>query len=438
MIQVFKDIRFDWLARRRLFIGLSIVLMLAGLGSAIFRQWKHPNGTEAFNLGVDFKGGTVITTKFNRPTSAEEIRATLAQQGIKDATIQGVTDKPDTFLIKLPLEGGVSSEAPDEAELSRKRVTEALNTIGREGESYQIVSADSTGAVTTSFKQPTTVEAIKATLAQQGLTSATVQSVADKPNTFLIKSESTGQVELGRKKVGKALTSFGKEGEAYDIIGTDAVGAVAGAELRNKAIAVTLAALVGMLVYIAFRFEWTYGAAAVIAVFHDVLVTLGFFSIFQWEISLTVIAALLTLVGASVNDTIVVFDRIRENRRLHRRESLYKITNDSINQTLSRTVITQGLIILSVLAMVIFGGDVLRGFSLALLIGTIVGTYSSIAVASPVMVWWEQRLERANKISTPPSRESGISKSDRGPGTNRKRERAVGTAALRSQARNIT
>jgi len=178
------------------------------------------------------------------------------------------------------------------------------------------------------------------------------------------------------------------------------VGAVAGAQLRNKAIAVTLAALVGMLVYIAFRFEWTYGAAAVIAVFHDVLVTLGFFSIFQWEVSLTVIAALLTLVGASVNDTIVVFDRIRENRRLHRRESLYKITNDSINQTLSRTVITQGLILLSVLSMVIFGGDVLREFSLALLIGTIVGTYSSVAVASPIMVWWEQRIERSNRAAT--------------------------------------
>jgi preprotein translocase subunit SecF len=137
----------------------------------------------------------------------------------------------------------------------------------------------------------------------------------------------------------------------------------------------------------------------VIAVFHDVLVTLGFFSIFQWEVSLTVIAALLTLVGASVNDTIVVFDRIRENRRLYRRDSLYKITNDSINQTLSRTVITQGLIILSVLALVIFGGEILRGFSLALLIGTIVGTYSSVAIAAPIMVWWEQRIEAANRAS---------------------------------------
>jgi preprotein translocase subunit SecF len=151
--------------------------------------------------------------------------------------------------------------------------------------------------------------------------------------------------------------------------------------------------------YIAFRFEWTYGAAAVIAVFHDVLVTLGFFSIFQWEVSLTVIAALLTLVGFSVNDTIVVFDRIRENRRLHRRDSLYKITNDSINQTLSRTIITSGLVFLSVLSMVLFGGEVLHGFSMALLIGVAFGTYSSIAIASPIMVWWEQRLEAANRSS---------------------------------------
>lgn len=329
MIQIFGEVKFDWLSWRRVFIGISVLLMLAGLGSAIFREWKHPNGTDAFNLGVDFKGGTVVTARFNQPITAEAIRATLSRQGITDAVIQPLVDKPDTFLIKLSLEGSATGE--DQA-----------------------------------------------------------------------------AVEQGRDKVRNALNTIGPEKTAYEIIGTDAVGAVAGAELRNKAIAVTLAALVGMLVYIAFRFEWTYGAAAVIAVFHDVLVTLGFFSIFQWEVNLTVIAAFLTLVGASVNDTIVVFDRVRENRKLHRRESLYKITNDSINQTLSRTVITQGLIVLSVLAMVIFGGDVLRGFSLALLVGTIVGTYSSIAIASPIMVWWQRKIEAANKLAATGSRQSGI------------------------------
>jgi preprotein translocase subunit SecF len=329
MIQLFKDVKIDWLANRRMFIAVSILLMLAGLGSAVFRQWKHPNGTEAFNLGVDFKGGTVVTARFKQRPSAEAVRDALHKSGLTDAVIQPVTDKPDMALIKIPLEG--SGESQTQVEAGRAKVREGLKAFGPEAGTDKDLNSD--------------------------------------PNA------------------------------AFKIEATDAVGAVAGAQLRNKAIAVTLAALVGILVYIAFRFEWTYGAAAVIAVFHDVLVTLGFFSIFQWEVSLTVIAALLTLVGFSVNDTIVVFDRIRENRRLHRRDSLYKITNDSINQTLSRTVITSGLVFLSVLAMVLFGGEVLRGFSLALLIGITFGTYSSIAIASPIMVWWEQRLEAANKAS---------------------------------------
>lgn len=175
----------------------------------------------------------------------------------------------------------------------------------------------------------------------------------------------------------------------FAVISADVVGAVVGKDLRNRAIYVTLAALAGMLVYIAFRFEWIYGVAAVLAVFHDVMVTLGIFALFQWEISLTVIAALLTLVGYSMNDTIVIFDRIRENTRLRRRDSLVQLANDAINQTLSRTVITSGLTFLSVVAIVLFGGEVLRGFALALTIGIIVGCYSTVAVASPVMLWWE-------------------------------------------------
>ena len=318
MLQILHDVKIDWLGNRIWFIGISILLMLAGLASAIFRQ---ATGGQAFNLGVDFKGGTVVTATFKQRPGDEVIRAALASKGVHDAVVQPVTDKPDTVLIKVPLEG--------QGQDGRAKVREALNTIGPEA--------------------PANVE------------------LNQDPNA------------------------------AYKIIGTDAVGAIAGAQLRNKAIAVTLAALVGILIYIAFRFEWTYGAAAVIAVFHDVLVTLGFFSIFQFEVSLTVIAALLTLVGFSVNDTIVVFDRIRENRKLHRRDSLYKVTNDAINQTLSRTIITSGLVFLSVLAMVLFGGEVLRGFSVALLIGVVFGTYSSVAIASPIMVWWEQRIEAANR-----------------------------------------
>lgn len=194
---------------------------------------------------------------------------------------------------------------------------------------------------------------------------------------------------------------------SFAVISADVVGAIVGSDLRNRAIYVTLAALAGMLVYIAFRFEWIYGVAAVLAVFHDLMITLGIFSLFQWEINLTVIAALLTLVGYSMNDTIVIFDRIRENLRFRRRDSLAQVANDSINQTLSRTVITAGLTFTSVVAIVLFGGEVLRGFALALTIGIMIGTYSSIAVASPMMLWWNYWTSGKRPGKTPPSARTG-------------------------------
>ena len=332
MFQLFHKTNIDWLGKRRFFIGISIMLMLAGMGTALYRHKFHPKGTDAFNLGVDFKGGTVVTVRFKNPPTAEEIRASIDQAGIKDAVIQPVLDRPGEFLIRLP---------------------------------------------------------------QQAQTQATDQNQIG--------------VDIGRALVHRALSKFGNEAAgdlnsdpnaAYKIEGTDAVSAVASAQLRTQAIAVTIAALIGMLIFIAFRFEWTYGAAAVIAVFHTVLVTLGLFSIFQFEINLTVIAALLTLVGFDVNDSIVIFDRIRENRKLYRRMNLYDITNLSINQTLSRTVITSGLVFLSVVALVLLGGETLRPFSLALLMGIVFGTYDTIAVAGPIMVWWERKLEAANRKAT--------------------------------------
>jgi preprotein translocase subunit SecF len=345
MIKVFEKVNIDWLGRRRIFIAVSVGLLLLGLASAVMRQ-ARPGGTDAFNLGVDFKGGTVVTVKFKQRPTAEAIRDALKTQGVNDAIIQPDASKPDEVLIRLPQQAEETAAAPAPP---------------------QIAPA-----------QP------------QAAPGATPDAKA--------------QVDPGRIKVSQALKAFGTERkpdeiaaatDGYAIVGTDAVGPVAGQQLRNQAIAVTLAALVGILLYIGARFEWTYGGAAVIAVFHDVLVTLGIFSLFQWEVNLTVIAALLTLVGFSVNDTIVVFDRIRENLKVRRRDTLYDITNDSINQTLSRTVITSGLVFISVVALVLFGGEVLRPFSLALTVGIVVGTYSSIAIASPIMVWWQQRLGHA-------------------------------------------
>ncbi len=182
----------------------------------------------------------------------------------------------------------------------------------------------------------------------------------------------------------------------FAVVNVEIVGPKVGADLRRQAVYVTLYALAGMLVYIALRFELVYGAAAVLAVFHDVLITLGLFSLLHFEISLTVIAALLTLVGYSMNDTIVIFDRIRENLRLMRREPFKTIVNRSINQTLSRTILTSGLTFLTVLVLFLMGGQVLRSFSFALVVGILVGTYSSFGIAAPLVVAWNQ-LERSGR-----------------------------------------
>lgn len=351
MIEFFKDAKFDWMGKRKFFIALSIFIMLAGLASTAVRELT-PGGSNAFNLGVDFKGGTVVTSKFkNGRPPEDEIRAALEEAEIKDAVIQASTDKTDEVLIKIPLDP-VGNQTPA-----------------------------NTGDVANTGDQ--------------------------------------SQVVVGRALVKKALDKFGKEADAekqlnedeaaaYKIVGTDSVGPVAGAQLRNQAVIATLLGLLGILLFIAFRYDWTYAAGAVIAVFHDVLMVLAFFTVFQWEIGLTVIAAILTIIGFSVNDSIVIFDRIRENLAANRVDSLYKITNDSVNQTLSRTIITSVLVLMSVLALVIFGGDVLRGFSLALLVGVVTGVYSTVAIASPIAIWWQQKLGSAK--TKQPTAAKGVEK----------------------------
>jgi preprotein translocase subunit SecF len=185
----------------------------------------------------------------------------------------------------------------------------------------------------------------------------------------------------------------------YQVRNTEVVGPKVGSELRTKAILATLYALAGMLIYIGLRFEFVYGFAAVIAVFHDTIITVGLFSLFNKEISLTVVAAILTLVGYSMNDTIVVFDRIRENLQRGRKGNMTEIVNRSVNETLSRTIMTSGLTFLTAVALWLFGGQVLNGFAFALVIGIIVGTYSSIFVASPILVFWQDYFSQ--KISKP-------------------------------------
>jgi preprotein translocase subunit SecF len=233
------------------------------------------------------------------------------------------------------------------------------------------------------FAEAVDIGAVRNLLPQANIQSVQTAGDSCTGSQFQIELEKTAENEdasAGREAVVEALS--GSFSDKFEIRGSEGVSAKVGADTQRQAVTATLYALGGILVYIAFRFELIYGAAAVFAVFHDAIVTLGFFSLFDYEINLTVIAALLTLVGYSVNDTIVVFDRVRENLKVRRRDDFETILNDSINQTLSRTILTSSLTFLTVLALFLFGGEILNNFAFAMVIGIIVGTYSSIAVAA--------------------------------------------------------
>jgi preprotein translocase subunit SecF len=292
-VELFRDSNIDWLSKKWLFLGFSLIFSVAGVLSMLF--WHH------IPVGIDFKGGTQVRVSFPTAPNEDHLRTAMDRAGIHDASIQRLNGANGyEAVITLPETSDSNSDS------ARATVVKALAT------NY---------------------------------------------------TDSTNKVE-----------------DAYT------VGPTAGRQLTRQAGWAILWSLLGMLAYLWFRFEFIYGAAAVIAVFHDTLITIGAFSLTNQEITLTVIAAILTLVGYSMNDTIVVFDRIRENLQLMRRATLSEVVNKSINQTLSRTILTSGLTFLTVLALYLFGGEVLHGFSFALVVGILIGTYSSIAVAAPMLV----------------------------------------------------
>ena len=252
--------------------------------------------------------------------------------------------------------------------------------------------------VTAKFEKTPHIDLIRQKLGEGGIGEAVIQRYdREELNLVMIRVERQsaegGDLDTTANRILSILEQGFPDNRMVDS-STEIVGPVVGKELRRQARNAIFFSLVAMLVYIGFRFEPIYGVAATIAVFHDVLVTLGLVSIFNYDISLNVVAAFLTLVGYSVNDTIVIFDRVRENRKLARRQSLREILNLSLNQTLRRTILTSGLTFLSVISLFLFGGEVLRGFSFVLVVGLIAGTYSTIGIAGPVVMWWRQYRDK--------------------------------------------
>jgi preprotein translocase subunit SecF len=225
-----------------------------------------------------------------------------------------------------------------------------------------------------------------------------------------IAEETGASLEQGANSVVEAIESAAL-GE-FEVQSTDIVGPVIGRELQQKGIYATLAALAGILIYVGIRFRFSFAVGAIAAVFHDILVTLTFLTVFGYELSLNVVAAILTITGYSVNDTIVIFDRVRENLRSMRRDKLELVVNRSVNQTLARTIITSATTSLAVLALFLFGGEVLHGFAFTMLVGIISGTYSTVFIAASTAVFVNER--RANqRVSTAPGLTGGKKRSRR-------------------------
>src|ERR1700757_876171 len=417
MIEIFKQPNIDWMGKAKYFFALSGILLVIGWATIFLKG--------GIKYGIDFSGGTNVDVRFAQPPNIDQLRAGLRAQGLGNSEIQSISDiaNPNSNEVLIFVEQtGKGDQALDEG---KTKVLTALNaTYGVTG-SHPDFNSVTPNALANYLSQKDPLGlSISAGDKYQTLAKNLLAYRDKDKNGVLTSVDDLAQVG----GVTPAVISVLKENYSlapFGIRNVEIVGAKVGAELRNQAIRVTLYALAGMLVYIAFRFYggqiggstgWAgkgiigfvlrmmdriiFGLAAVLAVFHDVLITLGLFKIFGFEISLTVIAALLTLVGYSMNDTIVIFDRIRENSRLLRKEPFAAVVNKSINQTLSRTILTSGLTFLTVLVLFLMGGQVLRAFAFALVVGIVVGTYSSFGIAAPLVVAWNNWRGHGGVAST--------------------------------------
>lgn len=299
-MQIFHNPNYDFVKWRWPAIGLSLLIVFAGVALLVTRGPK---------LGVEFEGGTIVILKFQQPTTDERVRAALNN---------------------MPGGGGDNAQVQAYGDSSQNQVMVRVSRVGAESGGSLSEAAD----------------AVVASVRQAGL------------------------------------------GE-FQVVGTEIVGPVVGEQLKRQGTLATVLALTGILLYLALRFQLSFAVGAVVATIHDLVVTLAFLQFFGYELTLNVIAAILTITGYSVNDTIVVFDRVRENMRSMRRDNLEHIVNVAVNQTLGRTVITAGTTLLSVIALYFFGGDVLEGMAFTLMVGIISGTYSTVFIAAAIAIMWQ-------------------------------------------------
>ena len=384
-MELFRNTKFDFLGWKWPFIGASVVLLVVGMTSLAMRGGPL--------LGIDFRGGAVMNVKFAGPPPVQQIRSALSSKisGAISVTSFGESGVNEVL---------IGTDVKDERDLNAARdtIVKTLETTFAPNVTKLDFNNKGQEALADGLRDPLQRAGIGMSDQQlKDLAGAMLEFRNTPPRSGLIRSFDELKGVPGVTPAVIAVLKQELSLAPFAIRQAQVVGPKVGADLRWQAVRATLYALAGMLVYIAFRFEWIYGVAAVVAVLHDTLITIGLFSLFSKEIDLTVVAALLTLVGYSMNDTIVVFDRIRENLKVLKRMDLASLINLSVNQTLSRTVLTSGLTFLTAASLFLFGGPVLNGFAFALVVGIIIGTYSSVFVASPILVFWQDFAESRGK-----------------------------------------
>jgi preprotein translocase subunit SecF len=391
-MELFRQTNIDFLRWKWWAIGASWALILVGL-VAIFVQ-------KGLRYGIDFAGGTQIALRFGQRPDIDRLRRILDQGGFGGFGIQRYEEpQKNEVLIRVQQQKKEGRDITQEV-LSLLRqglggpvdATKIdLNVQGRDSLAARLASADPDKVA---GKPNMTVADYYAQLAEKVIRRRSEVGIFRSP----VDANATPDISTAIKQFLQSNTTTGP----FVLLSAENVGPQVGADLRRKALWAVGTSMLGMLVYIAVRFRsFPFGVGAIVATIHDTLITVGLLALFGREFNLVVVAAMLTLVGYSVNDTVVVYDRIRENQRTPKKEPLETVINRSINQTLSRTILTSGATMLVVLALFVLGGEVLNTFALTLIIGIIIGTYSSIYVASPIIVIWKQLAERRKAAVVP-------------------------------------
>lgn len=393
-MEFFRDTTIDFLRYRRFWVGFSVAVLTIGVLGLI------PGVLGDLNVGIDFAGGTQLTVGFAERPEIDELRSLVAQAGYPAAQIQRFGEEADNeVMIKTPLPEGVEANGAGpgpEALIGlldgryNRDLPEAfdLNQRGTEALARWLLERDPDGIG----------EAEGALAAEQHYRGVASAILEVRRQRSIVRSWDEIAVQPGvSEPVLATLRDEARLGR-FAVLATESVGPQIGRELRNRGILAVVLSLLGMLAYIWVRFELRFGVGALVAAMHDVAIVLGLFALLNYEFNLTTIAALLTVVGYSVNDTVVIFDRVRENRRRFPRDPLDRVINLSINHTLSRTVLTSGTTLLAVGTLFVYGGDVIRGFAFILMVGVVAGTYSTIFIAGPVALVWDRYFGHEAKV----------------------------------------